>query len=198
MVKHSLKPHLKKLKEDSLMIDIKEETDKVKQVSIKTEQVKKTIQKKQIKKKTRIAINGFGRIGRMILRAGIDNPNVEFVCINNTHGVKDTAYFLKHDTSQGLFKYKINEKKDSIEIVKDGKNCEISVIGQRDISNINWTKYDVDVVMECTGHFTTNESAGKHILSGAKKVIISAPSKTDCFYFLRGVNDSKFIIYFIN
>ena len=179
MVKTNLsqiKSHLKNLKDAKDLEDIKKSSNSVKK-----------------HKKIRIAINGFGRIGREVLRNCIDDKNIEVVCINNTHGAEDSRYYLQFDTSQKTFKYKVLAKKNLVVILKEDEKVEIPIIGERKIENIDWSKYNVDIVVESTGVFTTKEDALKHIKSGAKKVIISAPSKTDgCFYFLRGVNDKSY------
>ena len=163
--------------------------------SSEIKEVKKTSSKKKVRtnNRVRVSINGFGRIGRMILRAGIDDDKIDFVCINNTHGIDDTIYYLKYDSAHGTFKYDIVKKDDFIIIKTKTRTHKIKVIREREIENLPWKKLKIDVVMECTGAFTKYELAKKHILVGAKKVIISAPSKSDgCFYFLRGVNDNKY------
>lgn len=139
-------------------------------------------------KKVRVAINGFGRIGRMILRAGFDDPNIEFVVINDLSGAEPASYFLKHDSAQGTFPYDVKAENDSL-VIGDKK---IKVISEKDINNLPWNDYGVDVVAECTGIFTKTEDARVHIEKGARKVLISAPGKGDCFYFVRGVNDSDY------
>jgi len=146
--------------------------------------------KKEIKndKKIRVAINGFGRIGRMIFRAGFNDPQVEFVVINDLSGAEALRYFLQYDSSQGPFEHKV-------EI--DGENLKIGdkvipVIAKRDINELPWSDYNIDVVAECTGLFTDSEKAKIHIQNGAKKVLISAPGKGDVFYLVRGVNDEEY------
>lgn len=140
-------------------------------------------------KKIRVAINGFGRIGRMIFRAGFDDPNIEFVVINDLGGVESASYFLKHDTAQGLFPYKV-EPKDDMLVVGDKK---VKMVAEKDINNLPWDDYKVDVVAECTGIYTKAEQAKIHIERGAKKVLISAPGKGDgVFYLVRGVNDDDY------
>ena len=123
----------------------------------------------------KIGINGFGRIGRMVLRAIIENniKELEVVAINNRGNTEVSSFLLKHDTVHGKFKAKINHSEKSIEI--NGK--KINMIHEMEISKIDWKKYKVDVVLECTGKFNTKEKSAQHIKSGAKKVIVSAPCK---------------------
>lgn len=147
--------------------------------------VKKAISSK---KKVKVAINGFGRIGRMILRAGFSDPKVEFVVINDLAGAEAAAYYLKHDSAHGTFNYDVKAEGDFLII----GSKKIKVIAERNIDKLPWAKYDVDVVAECTGIFTKVEDARVHLKQGAKKVLLSAPAKGDCFYFLRGVNDATY------
>ena len=123
----------------------------------------------------KIGINGFGRIGRMVLRAIIENniKELEVVAINNRSNAEVSSFLLKHDTMHGKLKAKINYSEKSIEI--NGK--KINMIHEMEISKIDWKKYKVDVVLECTGKFNTKEKSAQHIKSGAKKVIVSAPCK---------------------
>jgi len=123
----------------------------------------------------RIGINGFGRIGRMVLRSIIENntKELEVVAINNRGNAEVSSFLLKHDTIHGKLKAKINHSEKSIEI--NGK--KINMIHETEISKIDWKKYKVDVVLECTGKFNTKEKSAQHIKSGAKKVIVSAPCK---------------------
>ena len=123
----------------------------------------------------KIGINGFGRIGRMVLRAIIENniKELEVTAINNRGNAEVSSFLLKHDTVHGKFKAKINHSEKSIEI--NGK--KINMIHEMEISKIDWKKYKIDVVLECTGKFNTKEKSSQHIKSGAKKVIVSAPCK---------------------
>ena len=123
----------------------------------------------------KIGINGFGRIGRMVLRSIIENniKELEVVAINNRGNAKVSSFLLKHDTMHGKLKAKINYSEKLIEI--NGK--KINMIHETEISKIDWKKYKVDVVLECTGKFNTKEKSAQHIKSGAKKVIVSAPCK---------------------
>ena len=123
----------------------------------------------------KIGINGFGRIGRMVLRAIIENniKELEVTAINNRGNAEVSSFLLKHDTIHGKLKAKINHSEKSIEI--NGK--KINMIHESEISKIDWEKYKVDVVLECTGKFNTKEKSAQHIKSGAKKVLVSAPCK---------------------
>ena len=123
----------------------------------------------------KLGINGFGRIGRMVLRSIIENnrKDIEVVAINNRGNAEISIFLLAHDTIHGSLKNKINHSGQSINI--DGKN--INMIQESEISNINWKKNKVDVVLECTGKFNSKEKSAQHIKSGAKKVLVSAPCK---------------------
>lgn len=139
-------------------------------------------------KKIRVAINGFGRIGRMIFRAGFNDPQIEFVVINDLSGAQSLRYFLQYDSSQGRFPAEVKSEDENL-IIGDKK---IPVIAERDINKLPWKDYDIDVVAECTGLFTDSEKAKIHIGNGAKKVLISAPGSGAVFYLVRGVNDEEY------
>ena len=134
-------------------------------------------------KKIKIGINGFGRIGRMVMRASLIRDDVEVVAINDLLDIEHLAYLLKYDSVHGECKSKIIAKNNSLVI--DGVSIDIS--SERDPKKIGWDKKLVDVVLECTGIFTTLESAQYHIEGGAPKVVISAPSK-DAPMYVMGVN----------
>lgn len=121
----------------------------------------------------KIAINGFGRIGRPALKLMIENPNVEVVAVNDLTDTKTLAYLLKYDSNYGIYDGKVDYDNDHI-IVKGKK---IKVFAQKDPLTLPWKDLGVDVVLECTGFFTDKEGAGKHLLAGAKKVVVSAPCK---------------------
>ena len=123
----------------------------------------------------KVGINGFGRIGRMILRSIIENnrKDLEVVAINNRGNSEISSFLLKHDTIHGKLKAKINHSEKAIEV--NGK--KINLIRETEISKIDWKKYSVDIVLECTGKFNTKEKSSQHINSGAKKVLVSAPCK---------------------
>ncbi|WP_430409127.1 type I glyceraldehyde-3-phosphate dehydrogenase [Kordia sp.] len=132
---------------------------------------------------TRLGINGFGRIGRIVFRATIKRNNVDVVAINDLLDVNHLAYLLEYDSVHGRFDGTIEVKDGNL--VVDGKT--IRVTAERDPKNLKWDEAGVDVVAECTGIFTTLETADYHIQAGAKKVVISAPSK-DAPMFVMGVN----------
>ena len=136
----------------------------------------------------RIGINGFGRIGRMVFRAAQDFDDVEVVGINDLLDPEYLAYMLKHDSVHGKFKGDISI--DGNTLVVNGQNIRLTA--ERDPSELKWGELDVDVVIESTGLFLTAETAQKHIDAGAKKVIMSAPSKDDTPMFVFGVNDDKY------
>ena len=134
----------------------------------------------------KVGINGFGRIGRMTLRAIIENnrKDLEVVAINNRSNAEVSSFLLKHDTMHGKLKTKISHTDKAIEI--NGK--KIDILNETEISKIDWKKYKVDVVLECTGKFNTKEKSTQHIKSGAKKVIVSAPCK-GAINIVFGVNE---------
>lgn len=138
--------------------------------------------------KVKLGINGFGRIGRIVFRETFNRDNVEVVAINDLLAVDHLAYLLKYDSVHGRFNGKV-EVKDGQLYVNDKF---IRVTAEKDPSQIKWddAAVDVDVVAECTGFFTTKETAQNHIKGGAKKVIISAPS-ADAPMFVMGVNHDK-------
>ena len=136
--------------------------------------------------KIKIGINGFGRIGRMVLRAAIDRNDVEVVAINDLLDIKHLAYLLKYDSVHGKCKADVLSNDNSL--IVDGKKIQIS--SERDPKKIAWDLKGVDVVLECTGIFTTLETAQLHIDGGAPKVVISAPSK-DAPMYVMGVNHDE-------
>ncbi len=133
----------------------------------------------------RVAINGFGRIGRMIFRAGINNANIEFVAINDLTDTKTLAYLLKYDSVHGKLSQHVSY--DDEHLIVEGQ--KIRVYAQRDPATIPWNNHDVDVVAECTGFFTNKEDAEKHLVGGAKKVVISAPGKGEIHTIVKGINE---------
>jgi len=136
----------------------------------------------------RVGINGFGRIGRMVFRAAQDFDDVEVVGINDLLDPEYLAYMLKHDSVHGKFKGDIAI--DGNTLVVNGRNIRLTA--ERDPAELKWGDLDVDVVIESTGLFLTAETAQKHVDAGAKKVIMSAPSKDDTPMFVFGVNDDKY------
>ena len=136
--------------------------------------------------KLKLGINGFGRIGRIAFRAAVKRSDVEVVAINDLLDVEHLAYLLKYDSVHGRFDGTI-EVKDG-HLVVNGKKVRITA--ERDPKNLKWNEAGVDIVAECTGIFTTLETAQSHIDAGAKKVVISAPS-ANAPMFVMGVNDDK-------
>ena len=136
--------------------------------------------------KLKLGINGFGRIGRIVFRATVKRDNVDVVAINDLLDVEHLAYLLEYDSVHGKFDGTIEVKDGNL--VVDGK--VIRITAERDPKNLKWDEVGADVVAECTGIFTTLETADYHIQAGAKKVVISAPSK-DAPMFVMGVNDHK-------
>ena len=136
----------------------------------------------------RVGINGFGRIGRMVFRAAQDFDDVEVVGINDLLDPEYLAYMLKHDSVHGKFKGDISI--DGTTLVVNGKNIRLTA--ERDPAELKWGDLNVDVVVESTGLFLTKETAQKHIDAGARKVIMSAPSKDDTPMFVFGVNNDKY------
>ena len=123
----------------------------------------------------RVAINGFGRIGRMVFRAGLQDPDIEFVALNDLTDTKTLAYLLKYDSVHGRFDGTVEATTDAL--VVNGK--EIKVFAEKDPAELPWGPMNVDVVVESTGFFMTKELASKHLQAGAKKVLLSAPGKGD-------------------
>ena len=136
----------------------------------------------------KIGINGFGRIGRMVLRSIVENDrkDLEIVTINNRGNNEISSFLLKYDTIHGELKTRINHSDKLIEV--NGKKIDMQ--HETEISKINWKKYKVDVVLECTGKFNTKEKSSQHIKSGAKKVIVSAPCK-GAINIIFGVNEKS-------
>ena len=140
--------------------------------------------------KLKVGINGFGRIGRLVLRAGIDNPNIEFVGINDLVPPDNLAYLLKYDSTHGQLKQKVEAKEDGILI--DGHF--IPCVSVRNPAELPWGKLGADYVVEATGLFTDYEGAANHLKAGAKRVVISAPTKDPdrVTTLLMGVNHHLF------
>ena len=135
----------------------------------------------------RVAINGFGRIGRLALRKMEEENNIEVVAINDLTDSKMLSHLLKYDSSQGTFNKEISFDEDNVII--DGKR--IRVFKESDPENLPWKELNIDIVLECTGVFKTKELANKHILAGAKKVLISAPSDKDVETIVYNVNHNE-------
>lgn len=136
----------------------------------------------------KVAINGFGRIGRLAFRQMFSAEGYEVVAINDLTSPQMLAHLLKYDSAQGRYALadKVEAKENSIVVA--GK--EIEIYAQKDPKNLPWSKLDVDVVLECTGFFTSKEKASAHIEAGAKKVVISAPAGNDLPTIVYGVNEN--------
>ena len=136
----------------------------------------------------KVGINGFGRIGRLVFRAAVNNPKIQIVGINDLIDVDYMAYMLKYDSTHGQFKGTIE--------VKDGKlvvnGNSIRVTAERDPANLKWNEVGAEYVVESTGLFLTMDTADKHITAGAKRVVLSAPAKDDTPTFVMGVNNKSY------
>ncbi len=136
----------------------------------------------------KVAINGFGRIGRLVLRAGFGNKNVEFVAVNDLTDPKTLAHLLKYDSVHGIMNAEVKAKEDAI--IVDGK--EIKAYAMKEPESLPWKDMGVDIVLESTGKFTDRAGAERHLKAGAKKVIISAPAKGPDVTFVLGVNEEVY------
>ena len=136
----------------------------------------------------KIAINGFGRIGRLVFRAGYKNKNVEFVAVNDLADTKTLAHLLKYDSTHGTLDAEVKASNNAI--IVDGK--EVKTFSVREPETLPWKDLGVDVVLESTGKFTDKTGAGKHIEAGAQKVVISAPAKGPDVTFVLGVNQEVY------
>jgi glyceraldehyde 3-phosphate dehydrogenase len=136
----------------------------------------------------KVAINGFGRIGRNILRAALNDKDIDFVVINDISNAPTLAHLLKYDSVFGMLDADVKAKDGAI-VVGDR---EIRVTAERDPGKLPWKELNVDIALECTGLFTSCEKGSCHIISGAKKVIISAPAKGEDITICMGVNHDKY------
>ena len=136
----------------------------------------------------KVAINGFGRIGRLAFREMLTTTDFDVVAINDLTSAEDLAYLVKYDTNHRAF-HEDAISFDNDEIVINGQK-RIKVYSEKDPLNLPWKELEVDLVLECTGLFTKVEDAHKHVEAGAKKVLISAPAKGDCKTIVYNVNDS--------
>ena len=133
----------------------------------------------------KVAINGFGRIGRMVFKLGINEPGIEFVAINDLTDVKTLAHLLKYDSVYRKFDGTIDTNNDNL--IVNGK--QIKVLAEKDINKLPWKKLNIDIVIESTGLFTDRANANVHLINGAKKVLISAPAKNPDITIVKGVNE---------
>ncbi|WP_102264290.1 type I glyceraldehyde-3-phosphate dehydrogenase [Mesobacillus jeotgali] len=136
----------------------------------------------------KVGINGFGRIGRVVFRAALKNPNVEVVAVNDLTDANMLAHLLKYDTVHGTLNEEITVDGDYL--VVDGH--KVKVLAERDPAQLGWGDLGVEVVVESTGRFTKRADAAKHLEAGAKKVIISAPASDEDITIVMGVNDDKY------
>jgi glyceraldehyde 3-phosphate dehydrogenase len=137
---------------------------------------------------TRVAINGFGRIGRLFLRASLLHPDLQVVAINDLTDPATNAHLLKYDSTQGRLSTNVSLGADGITVGDE----TFTVLAERDPNNLPWKAMDIDVVIESTGRFTSREAASSHLNAGAKKVIISSPSNDADATFVVGVNEDTY------
>lgn len=139
-----------------------------------------------------VAINGFGRIGRLAMRLALTRPDlkdlINIVAVNDLVPSDNLAYLLKYDSTHGTFTGSVEASSDAI--IVNGK--KIAICSHKDPANLPWRQYEVDYVLESTGLFTQKEDAAKHLTAGAKRVVISAPAKGDVPTFVMGVNHEKY------
>jgi glyceraldehyde 3-phosphate dehydrogenase len=136
----------------------------------------------------RVGINGFGRIGRNIMRAALGDKEIDFVAVNDLTNAETLAHLLKYDSVLGNLHAKVEAKSDTISVDGD----QFKVLSMRDPAQLPWKDLGVDIVFESTGLFTKREDAAKHISAGAKKVVITAPAKGPDLTVVLGVNDEKY------
>jgi len=136
----------------------------------------------------KVGINGFGRIGRNVFRAGLKDKEIDFVAVNDITDAKTLAHLLKYDSVHGILP-KVTVENDNI-LVEERK---VRVLSEKDPSNLPWKDLGVEVVIESTGIFRDREGASKHLTAGAKKVVISAPAKGEDITIVMGVNEDKYI-----
>ncbi|MGI6685746.1 MAG: type I glyceraldehyde-3-phosphate dehydrogenase [Bacillota bacterium] len=136
----------------------------------------------------KVGINGFGRIGRLVFRAAMNNPELEIVAVNDLTSAETNAHLLKYDSVHGTLNGEVKAEGDNI--IVNGK--KVKVLAETDPQNLPWGDLGVDVVVESTGRFTDALKAAAHIKGGAKKVIISAPAKNEDITIVLGVNDQKY------
>ena len=140
-------------------------------------------------KKTRIAINGFGRIGRNVVRAIYESgrTDIDIVAINDLGPVETNAHLMRYDSVHGRFPHTVTVDGDTIRVGKES----FKVFAERDPANLPWGKHDIDIVMECTGIFTAKDKASLHLAAGAKRVLVSAPGENADLTVVYGVNHDK-------
>ena len=136
----------------------------------------------------RVGINGFGRIGRNIMRAAMGDKNIDFVAVNDLTNAKTLAHLLKYDSVLGNLDAKVEATADGISVNGDA----FKVLSMRDPAQLPWKDLGVDLVFESTGLFTDRDSAAKHLAAGAKRVMITAPAKKPDVTLVMGVNDNTY------
>ncbi len=136
----------------------------------------------------KVAINGFGRIGRLVFRGGWQDSEIEWVAVNDITDAKTLAHLLKYDSTYGILDAQVEAKEEAILV--DGK--EVKVLSQKDPSALPWKELGIDIVVESTGIFRDRENASKHLEAGAKKVIITAPAKNPDVTVVLGVNENMY------
>jgi glyceraldehyde 3-phosphate dehydrogenase len=135
----------------------------------------------------KVGINGFGRIGRLAFRSSVTRDNVQVVAINDLLDVDYLAYMLKYDSVHGTFNGTVEVKNGMLVV----NGSEIRITAERDPANLKWNEVGAEYIIESTGFFLTEETAGKHLVAGAKKVVLSAPSKDHTPMFVMGVNNTE-------
>ncbi|MBD1223689.1 glyceraldehyde-3-phosphate dehydrogenase [Virgibacillus halodenitrificans] len=138
--------------------------------------------------KTRIAINGFGRIGRMVFRQAINDDQLEVIAINASYPPETLAHLIKYDSVHGIFQGEVKALENGLEI----NQKQIKIVNSREPEKLPWEELNIDVVIEATGKFKTKETAGLHIKAGAKKVVITAPGKQVDNTIVMGVNEETY------
>ncbi len=138
----------------------------------------------------KLAINGFGRIGRPAFKIAFEKEDVEIVAINDLTDIKTAVHLLKYDSCYGRYEREVFADEEKSEIVVDG--TIIKYFSETDPEKLPWQELGVDIVLECTGVFDNKETAGKHLTAGAKKVIMSAPAKDDTPVYILGINENEY------
>lgn len=139
---------------------------------------------------TKIAINGFGRIGRPSFKIAFEKEDLEIVAINDLTDLKTVAHLLQYDSSYGIYQYKVEVDEQSSYLIVNGK--KIKYLSEPAPENLPWHDLGVDIVLECTGIFQDREKAQKHLMAGARKVILSAPPKDNTPVFILGINEQEY------
>ncbi len=140
----------------------------------------------------KVAINGFGRIGKLVYRHGFNDDSLDFVAVNDITSPDVLAHLLKYDSIHGRFPAEVKAVKDGLKVGND----TLRVLAEPDPTKLPWGKLGVDVVIESTGRFTKRDDAAKHLAAGAKKVLISAPSSDCDLMIVIGVDKTNAFIYF--